>query len=330
MAAVNEPKTREEIQKAFAQLLRTHEARASQISTKAEEAVKLADRETVERASGYTVEGIINSLAKLQLSFGSAVEQISAQLGEESGKLGEVRRAIVVETQRLEELRATIVAAEALAILKRDHEQKLAAFEEEAAAARQELSDEISEQRQEWQREQKELESSGREYDHNLAKERGQAAEDHKYDAERQSKVEGDENAVKRRELLRELADEQASKEKDWAVRDKVLDENAKEIEELREKVAGFANELEQAQQKAREKAIAAVNREAKFEVEMLDKEHASTVKVNELKVQTLEERIKRQAEQIAELSNKLDTTIAKSQSLAEQAFKRPTPSTGA
>ena len=330
MAAVNEPKTREEIQRAFTQLLRTHEARASQISTKAEEAEQLKDREIVERASGYTVEGIINSLARLQLSFGSAVEQIAAQLGDESGKLGEVRRAIEVETHRLERLRATNIAAEALAILKRDHEQKLAAFEDEAAAARKELSDEMAEQREEWQREQKEQETSGQEYDKNLAKERGQAAEEHKYDVDRQSKVESDENAVRRRELERELADQQAVKEKDWAGREKLLAEKAKEIEELREKVAGFADALEQAKQKARDKAIAAVNREAKFEVEMLEKEHESNVKVNELKVQTLEERIKRQAEQIADLASKLDATIAKSQNLAEQAFQRPTPSTGA
>ncbi len=91
-----------------------------------------------------------------------------------------------------------------------------------------------------------------------------------------------------------------------------------------------FAAELEAASNKARDKAITAVNREAKFEVEMLEKEHDGNVKVFELKVQTLEERIARQSTLITDLNTKLDATIAKSQGLAEQAFKRPNSSAGA
>ncbi|MEM9463142.1 MAG: hypothetical protein AAGF11_53870 [Myxococcota bacterium] len=330
MSEVHEPKSREQIQDEFKKLLRVHEQRASQISTKAQEAEQVKDRELVGRAAGYTVESIINSLAKLQLGFGSAVEAIASSLGEESSKLGELRRAIEVESERLEQLRGTVVAAEALAILKQDSAQRMAEFDEDAKEAREELEQEIAATREQWSQEQTEAETSASEFEALQTKDRTQAEEDHKYDRERQLKIESDENAVKRRELERRLADEEAAKVKDWTAREKVLDERAEEIGTLRTKVAGFETELEQAATKAREKAISSVNREAKFEVEMLDKEHDGNVKVFELKVQTLEERIERQAQLIADLNAKLDATIAKSQGLAEQAFQRPTPSAGA
>lgn len=330
MAAVHEPKSREEIQKEFNQLLRIHEQRASQISTKAEAAEQVKDRELVDRAAGYTVESIINSLAKLQLGFGSSVEGIAKQLEAEASKLGELRRAIEVEAQRLEQLRATVVAAEALAILKQDSEQKLASLAEQAAAGRGQLADEIAAQREQWQREQHEAQAAAAEFEQNQAKERAQAEEDHKYERERLAKVEADDDATKRTALERRLADEEAAKAKDWAARSKALDARSAEVEQLRTKVAGFAADLDAAANKARDKAIAAINRESKFEVEMLDKEHDGNVKVFELKVQTLEERIARQTALITELDAKLDATIAKSQGLAEQAFRRPHSSAGA
>lgn len=330
MSAVQEPKSREQIQDEFKKLLRVHEQRASQISTKAQEAELVKDRELVGRAAGYTVESIINSLAKLQLGFGSAVDAIAVQLSEESNKLGELRRAIEVENERLERLRGTVVAAEALAILKQDSAQRLAALDQEAKEAREELEQEMAQTREQWSQEHSEQEASSTEFEALQTKERTQAEEDHKYERERQLKIEADDNAVKRRELERRLADEEATKVKDWATREKALDERAEEIDKLRTKVAGFETELETAATKAREKAIASVKRDAKFETEMFDKEHDGNVKVFELKVQTLEDRIKRQAELIADLNTKLDATIAKSQNLAEQAFQRPTPSAGA
>lgn len=321
---VQEPQTREEIQKEFDRLIRKHEASAQQISTKAEEAERNKHRELVDRAAAYTVESIVNDLARLQLGFGTAVDGIAGQLDTESNKLGELRRAIEIERGRLEQLRGTFVAAEALAILEQDHRQKLAAFEEEAADARKALADEMTEVREDWQREEQQLAEQEAERTELLAKGRQLEAEQHAYEQARLDRLEADEHATRRRELERQLADEEATRVKDWSAREKVLAEGAEKTDELRTRVGGFEAELEQAKKDAREKAIATVHREAKHELSMLDKEHEGNVKVYELKVQTLEDRIARQTELIADLDGKLDATIAKSQGLAEQAFHRP------
>jgi len=324
MSTAQEPKTREEIQREFGQLLRRHEARASQISTKAEEAEQAKHRELVERAAEYTVESIVNGLAKLQLGFGRAVDQIADQLDGESSKLGDMRRAIEVERARLEQLQGTVVAAEALAILEQDHGRSLAELDQEMARAREALADESAQMRESWLREDEQLARASQEFDEQQAKDRKQAEEEHAYEQARLGRVEADAKAAQRRAVERELAEQEAVKAKDWGAREKVLVDASEELGQLRTKVAGFADALDQAAKAAREKAISKVDRETKFELEMLDKQHGSDVLVYELKVQTLEERIVRQSALIEELSTKLDATIAKSQNLAEQAFHRP------
>lgn len=324
MNTLNEPQSREEIQREFDRLLRRHEARGSQITTKAEEAERLKHDELVSRAADYTVESIVNGLAKLQLGFGSAVDDIAGHLDSESSKLSELRRAIEIERSRLEQLRGTFVAAEALAILEQDHRQKLATFEEDAQAAREALADEQQEVRRQWEAKQQQQMRDDEEYAAQLIKDRTMADEAHAYEAARQARLDADARALQQREMERTIADEEGLKSKDWSARQKVLDDNAERIAELRQRVAGFDEDLKEATKAAREKAISSVHRETKFELSMLDKEHDGNVKVAELKVKTLEERILRHTQLIADLDNKLDSTIAKSQGLAEQAFVRP------
>ncbi|MCH9688985.1 MAG: hypothetical protein K0V04_46560 [Deltaproteobacteria bacterium] len=324
MSMVAQPQSRDEIQRQFSALMRKHEAHASQISTKAEEAEQRQHAELVERATGYTVESIVNGLAQLQLSFGSAVDEIAGRLESQADTRGELRRAIEVEQSRLERLQDTIVAAEAIAILDQDGRHKLAAWEEQAERARTELVEQMATVRESWAKQEQERNEQAKVLSAETAKAREQAEEAHGYELARQRKVDADERSAKRLELERDLAAQESTRAKDWGAREKVLADEAENIATLRTRVAGFEDELAAAAKAAREKAIGAVHREAKFELEMLDKEHDGNVKVFELKVQTLEERIQRHAALIVDLDTKLDSTIAKSQNLAEQAFVRP------
>ncbi len=324
MSVVHQPQSRDEIQRQFGSLLRKHEARASQITTKAEEAEQRQRAQLVDHAAGYTVESIVNGLAKLQLGFGTAVDEIAGKLETQANTRGDLRDAIEVERERLEQLQDTVVAAEALAILAQDRSQKLEAFEAKAKAARADLAEQIAETRQTWAQQQELAAQQTADSGELRAKERTQAEEAERYELARQHKVDEDARATQRLELERELAADEATRAKDWDAREKVLSEDAEKIAALRTRVATFEDELAESTKAAREKAIAAVHREAKFELEMLEKEHEGNVKVSELKVQTLAEQIERQAALIVDLDAKLDATIAKSQNLAEQAFVRP------
>jgi len=322
MSTATEPTSREEIQKAFSSLVKAHDRAASQITTKAEEAVRAQDKRVVERASGYTVKNIINGLAELQLEFGTNLEALADRMESESRKLDELKRAITVESDRLSAVKEVTVAAEALAILKQDHARRLAEFEEEQTTALEDLSNEMTEQRAEWTREHEEHALSVQAYETNLKKERAAAEADHTYELARKDKLQADEKATKKRDLERELADIEATKEKDWVSREKQLDENAEEIAKLRTKLENMPGILDKAESSARERAIKSVTRDAAHDAELLQRQLHSDTEVFELKIKTLEDRIGKQAAQIEDLSGRLSSALVQAQKLATEALK--------
>ena len=59
----------------------------------------------------------MKGLAELQLEFGGIVNRLSEKLAKETSKLDELKRAIEVETQNLQELQQIRVVADTLYIL---------------------------------------------------------------------------------------------------------------------------------------------------------------------------------------------------------------------
>ena len=108
---------KDQILGAFQQLLSERKQVVSKIATKQEAAEREEDKSVVKKASTYTVKSIVKGLADLQLNFGGAVDNLAEKLSVEAPKLEELRRAIRVETQHVEELRNIRVAADALDIL---------------------------------------------------------------------------------------------------------------------------------------------------------------------------------------------------------------------
>jgi len=322
MSTLSDPKSRDEILKAFSPLIRKFESQVAKVATKAEAAREAADREVVERAAGYSVEGIVKGLAELQLSFGGSVEALAGQVSDESVKLGELRRAIAFERGRHTQLSSTRIAADALEILKQDHARSIEEFEAHAAESRADLEQNITDKRADWASDAASLEEANAEYEANLVKERAQATADRGYEAERQAKLTADANAERRRDVERTLADSDAAKTKDWTAREKELDSHSAEIQSLRDEVAGYDAAIEEAAKKAREGAIATVNREAKHQNELLSRETAANLEVFELKIKSLEGTIAQQTSELGKLSEQLANALAQSQKLAHRAME--------
>ena len=120
-----EASSQEHILKEFRELLSKYRQTTSKIRTKQETADREADKQIVEMASKYTVESIVKGLADLQLDFGKSTDDLVAKLAVEAPKLEELRRAIRVETQHLEELRHIRIVADTLDILIQEHQEKL-------------------------------------------------------------------------------------------------------------------------------------------------------------------------------------------------------------
>ncbi|MGE5657292.1 MAG: hypothetical protein ACM37W_11850 [Actinomycetota bacterium] len=309
------------ILQSFQQILAERKKIESKVATKEEEAEKAKNEQLLEVASTYTIDSIVKGLADLQLDFGSIINGLSEKLTTESFKLDELKRAREIETDRLQELQQIRIVADALHILTQEYREKLTILEQKATSEREILEKDQVGTRKLWQKEQQEFEAILEEQTTLITKERQREAADYQYELERKRKIETDQYQETKRKLERELQEATREKEKNWGEREKYLADNQAEFEENQKKAAGFEEELKQAYIKAKEDTIKEVEREAKVKADLFEKEWEANKQGYELKVQSLEQTIQRQSEQISELSAQLQATMKQAQDLAMRAF---------
>ncbi|BAY12368.1 hypothetical protein [Calothrix sp. NIES-2098] len=321
MTTVAVKDSKQQIVQAFQQILAERKKLESKIATKQEEAEKAKNQEILAAASTYTVDSIVKGLADLQLEFGSIVNTLSEKLAKENSKLDELNRAIEIQTQRLQDLQQIRIVADALDILNQEHQEKLKILEQEIASKREALEKEITTRRKEWQKEQAEYEEAVQAYIELLTKQRSSEADEYQYKLETTRKLTTDAYEARKRNLEREIQESTQEKQKNWAEREKILAQNQPLFKEYQQKVAAFPTELEEAVKKAREEAIKETSQKAKVEADLFEKEWESSKQSYELKIQSLEDTIKKQTEQIEGISAQLQTALKQAQDLAMRAF---------
>ncbi|MGB5959191.1 MAG: hypothetical protein WBG73_00925 [Coleofasciculaceae cyanobacterium] len=313
--------SKEQIFKAFQQILTNRKNLDSKIATREEEAEKEKNKQLLEIASTYTIDSIVKGLADLQLEFGVIVNGLSEKLATEALKLDELKRSITIETQHLEELQQVRVVADALHLITQEHQETLKNIEQTAATQRELLEKDTTEKHKTWEKEQSEFAIFILEENELLIKERQRQEADYQYELERQRKVETDEYEELKRNQERELQEANQEKEKQWSEREKILKERQPLLAENQKKVEAFPTELDESMKKAREEAIKEVHQDAKVKAELIEKEWESTKQGYEFKVQSLQETLQKQTEQIENLSTQLQEALKQSQSLALRAF---------
>lgn len=314
--------SKEQLMAAFQQIVVERKNLESKIATKQAEAEKEKNKQVVEVAATYTVDGIVKGLADLQLEFGSIVHGLSEKLAAENSKLDELKQAIEIEAQHLQELQQIRVVADALHILTQEHEENLKSLEQTAISQRETLEKEIAQTRKNWQQEQAEYETTMQEQNELLAKERQQEVESYQYRLDITRKIAADEYQGRNNQIEREIQELSQLKERNWTERQKILVEQQPLFEEYQKKVEAFVNELDEAIKKAREEAIRDVHQDAKVKADLFEKEWQATKASYELKIQSLEEAIAKQAEQIQNFSSQLQAAMKQAQDLALRAFE--------
>ncbi|GBE93313.1 hypothetical protein [Nostoc cycadae] len=321
MTSVAVKDSKQQLIQAFQQILTERKKLESKIATKQEEAEKVKNQEILTAASTYTVDSIVKGLADLQLEFGSIVNSLAEKLAKENSKLDELNRGIEIATQHLQELQKIRIVADTLDILTQEHQEKLKTLEQDTTSKKEAIEKEIALKRKEWQKEQSEYEEAVIAYNDVTNKERQQEQEEYQYKLETTRKLNTDAYEAKKRNLERDIQEKTQEKEKDWAEREKLLSSNQSLFKEYQQKVTAFPGELEEAVKKAREEAIKETSQKAKIEADLFEKEWESSKQSYEQKIQSLEETIIKQVEQIESISTQLQATLKQAQDLAMRAF---------
>lgn len=313
--------SKEQIFKAFQEILTHRKTIDSKIATREEEAEKEKNKQLLVVASTYTIDSIVKGLADLQLEFGTIVNGLSEKLATEASKLEELKRAITIETQHLQELQQVRIVADALHLITQEHQENLKNLEQNSTNQREALEKDQVEKHKLWEKEQAEFEGAIQEQNELLIKERQLQEADYQYELERQRKIETDEYEELRRNQERELQEANQEKEKQWTERERIITERQPLFVEYQKQVNAFPVELDEMVKKAREEAIKEVHQDAKVKAELIEKEWESTKHSYEFKVQSLQENLQKQTEQIDHLSTQLQDALKQAQSLALRAF---------
>ena len=313
--------SKEKILQSFAQILAEKKKIDSKVATKEQEAEKEKNQQILESVASYTSDSIVKGLADLQLDFANIINGLSERLSAETSKLDELKRAIEVEKQHLQELQQVRVVADALHILTQEHQEKLNALQQNSSHQQEELEKDITRWRKVWEKEQQEFDAEVAEKTELLNRDRQRQEEEYNYEEQQLRKVETDDYQERKRLLERDLQEKGRELEKDWSEREQFLTDNQALFDENKQKVAGFEEELKQAYLKSKDEAIQEINREAKVKADLFEKEWDGTKQGYELKIQSLEQAIQRQIEQIADISAQLQAAMKQAQDLAMRAF---------
>jgi len=314
--------TKEEMLKAYNELVARFQERQESASERQTEVKRAADTAVVERASKYTVESIIKGLADLNIYVGKALGDLSRELTTEADKLAEIREAIGIETKNLEELFDIRLAADTLATLIKDYQEKQAAFETEKAEAEQAFSFQMAEKKFEWKKEQEAYVAALKENDARGKKEREREREEYEYNLALTRKKDTDAYEAQKAALLKALGDERSTQEHELGIREAAVKMQETEIAELRAKVAGFSAELTSAIERAEKEAISRAESRAAQGAQLLAKEVEGDKRVAQLTIAALEEAVSKQAGQIEALTKKLDEANAKVEEIAVKAIE--------
>lgn len=253
-------------------------------------------QEILAKSKDQTADQIRRTVTTLRETLLGSLQSIEAALLAETGRLTELREAAALAGQDLEHKHHVTVAAEALAQLVAEYEAKQRAFAAGAEQQRLDLEAELTMQRRRFEREQEELD----------------------YEAQR-----------RRRRDEAQAAEERAERERSLDQRGAELKEREGELADLRRRVEELPAAVEK-QVQQREKEIAQrLRAEAEAARREASQQWDSERRVFELRLNNLEEHIKGQQKEMAELKQEADRANKRAQELAVSIIKsgRPEPS---
>jgi uncharacterized coiled-coil protein SlyX len=323
--------TKVEILQAYEELVKEKAALKSQLEqvgkenpSIAQEQPRLEQKTPMNQLSSVQekMNNTIESLAKIQLGFGSAANELSEQLTIKASRLEEIRGTLEAEIQQLTQLHNLEISDDILDTLIQAYEDNSKAYQEEYSQRSEVLFQEILDQRNTWGKEQEEHQRAIKERNENLHKTRQRDASGYKYNLELQRQLETDEYEQGQKALYKLLEELLQEIEKEWAEREKAISEREKQFEEFKAKVEAFPKDKEAAIKKATEEGKGIAHYQAKVKSDLYSKEVEGQKRFYEQRLHSLEQTITNQETRIQNLSKQLESALKQVQDLAVKAIE--------
>lgn len=277
----------------------------------------MSQSSSVQQKMNYTIE----SLAKVQMGFGTAVSELSEQLTTKAANLEELRGAVAIEIEQLEELHELEIAPDTLDNLLKAYGSNAQTFVEELSQKQETLVQEFLQQKKAWEREQEEHKRLGKERNDERNKTTQREVAEYKYDLELQRKLSNDEYEQTQNRLNNELEEFRQVQEKQWTEKEKVIAEQEQQIAEAKSKV-DFAKEKELAIKRATEEGKGIAYYQAKIKTDLYAKDVEGQKRFYEQRLDSLAQTIQNQEARIQGLAKQLESALKQVQDLAVKAIE--------
>lgn len=281
-----------------------------------------AKQEALKVADSLSIEGIVKGIGSLKAEIGKTLTQISDRMEEELGKYRSVQKAIAAKEDDLQEVYEIDRSAASLAALIEAQRRKKQEFEDEMAARKSELDEQINNLRFDFEQEKQVLKAATDEAKQEEAKRRKREREEYEYSFKREQQLARDSFEDEKGQAEKEMRQKREEAERDLAEREKSVSQAEQQLEELRAKAEAFPQEKESAVSQAVQQAVERVQAEAKNREELLKKEFDGERKVLTTKIESLEQVIKEQSERVARFSQQLEKSYLQVEGIALKAVE--------
>lgn len=282
------------------------------------------EMETVKSAEQLSSEGVAQGIIQLKMEIGKMLTRISEQLEQEVLNFRNIQEAIKVKEDELQELYGIEKAASSLAALIEAQNEKRREFEDEMAEQKEAFKEEREKTRAQWEAEKNEHAASLKEMEQEEKKRREREKEEFTYAFNREQQLAKDKFEDEKARIEKEIHDNREQMEKDLRERERIVAENEKELEALRKQVASFPKEMDVIVTKSVKAAVDSLSKEAKAKEELIQKDFDGQRNVFVTRIESLENAVREQDEQVEKLSRQLENAYQKVQDIALKAIEGP------
>ena len=317
---VSEKNTKAEILKAYETLLKNIQHAKADVPKQVQE--EKQRKETLEKVAGISNDGIVKSITALKSGLSNSLDEILQSLTDEFKKLDEIRAAIALEKKSLEDLYSLSANTDSLAAMLLAQKEKRENFEKEIKEKEEAFANEMTTKKGQWEIEKARQKAEEKEYTDELTKRRKREEEEYAYNLKIGRQKEQDEYDSKKQQLEKELTDKKAQFEQEVSSRELNLKNAEAELAELRKNNAEFPAKLEKALKDKETEIAKQLQTKYEFDIRLIEKQSEADIRLKDQIINSLQEKIKEQQEQLKEYADKANRAEANVKDIAVKAIE--------
>jgi hypothetical protein len=278
--------------------------------------------QAVQVADSLSTEGIAREVGNLRSEINKVLIELSDRMEEEIGKYHHIKRAVEAREQELKELSEIEKEALSLAALLEAQKERRERFDNEMSEKKQSIEAEIASTRAAWKDEQKAHEGELQAQEAAEKRKRVREAEEYTYTFDRQKRLAQEQFDYERARMERETQLRRQELERDLTAREHALKEQEDEFNRLRERAAAYAAEMDAAVEKAVKETTERLARESDGREALLKKGFEGEQKVLQSRIESLQQTVKEQQQQLTRLSTQIEKSYGQVQEIAVKAIE--------